>query len=114
MGKEQRNALRSWTTRIIEHLLLLEHSAGTFRSDIEPRLTPTLRSDLHRQMPRLYELMLRHIGKKLEVHGEAAALVDLPQRSPYTLDQILGPWWPEISVANGYSQSGGLARCQSL
>jgi hypothetical protein len=26
LGKEQRNALRSWTIRIIEHLLLLDHS----------------------------------------------------------------------------------------
>ena len=26
LGKEQRNAMRSWTARIIEHLLLLEHS----------------------------------------------------------------------------------------
>jgi hypothetical protein len=39
LGKEQRHALRSWTARIIEHLLLLEHSpaeaprrAGSTRS----------------------------------------------------------------------------------
>ena len=29
LGKEQRNALRGWTARIIEHLLLLEHSPAT-------------------------------------------------------------------------------------
>ncbi len=67
LGKEQRNALRSWTTRIIEHLLLLQHSAATeprrgwigeivdFRSEIEDRLTPTLRRDLQRQLPVLYD-----------------------------------------------------------
>src|SRR4051795_2040625 len=29
LGKEQRNSLRSWTARIIQHLLLLEHSLAT-------------------------------------------------------------------------------------
>ena len=32
LGKEQRNSLRSWTTRVIEHLLLLEHSPAIDRS----------------------------------------------------------------------------------
>ena len=107
LGREQRNALRSWTTRLIEHLLLLEHSGagdsragwideiGTFRRDIELRLTPTLRRELTRQLPRLYDLALRHIGKKFEIHGEPAALSKLPETCPYTLDQILGPWWPD-------------------
>ena len=66
LGKEQRNALRSWTIRIIEHLLLQDHSPAepprrgwrreimTFRDQIEDRLTPTLRRDLERQLPRLY------------------------------------------------------------
>jgi hypothetical protein len=60
LGKEQRNALRSWTARIIEHLLLLEHSPTddlrrgwidelvNFRREIELRMTPTLRRDLAR------------------------------------------------------------------
>jgi hypothetical protein len=26
LGREQRHALRSWTVRVLEHLLLLEHS----------------------------------------------------------------------------------------
>src|SRR5512132_56429 len=61
LGKEQRNALRSWTIRIIEHLLLLEHSRteaprrgwideiANFRREIDLRLSPTLRRDLSRQ-----------------------------------------------------------------
>ena len=84
LGKEQRNALRSWTTRIIEHLLLLQHSAATeprrgwigeivdFRSEIEDRLTPTLRRDLQRQLPLLYERARRNLLRKLAAHGEAA------------------------------------------
>ena len=50
LGTERRDALRSWTARIIEHLLLLEHSPAqeprrgwideivNFRSEIERRL----------------------------------------------------------------------------
>ena len=52
LGKEQRNAVRSWTIRLIEHLLLLDRSPAeaprrgwrrevmTFRDEIEDRLTP--------------------------------------------------------------------------
>ena len=29
LGKEQRNSLRSWVTRVVEHLLVLEHSPAT-------------------------------------------------------------------------------------
>jgi hypothetical protein len=51
LGQERRDALRSWTTRVVERLLLLEHSAAweprhgwvgeivDFRRDIEERLT---------------------------------------------------------------------------
>src|ERR671919_2566578 len=67
LGTEQRNAVCSWTARVIEHLLLLEHSPAseprrgwineivTLRRDIERRLTPALRRDLKRHFPRLYE-----------------------------------------------------------
>src|SRR5688500_6726639 len=106
LGKEQRSALRSWTVRIIEHLLLLEHSPAKaprrswiddivgFRDEIEARLTPTLRRDLARQLPRLYERARRRLARKLELHGEADDLTPLPERSPYTLEQVLGDWWP--------------------
>jgi hypothetical protein len=106
LGKEQRNALRSWTVRIIEHLLLLEHSPAEaprsgwideivgFRDEIEARLTPTLRRDLARQLPRLYERARHRLARKLELHGEADNMPPLPQRSPYSLEQVLGDWWP--------------------
>jgi Domain of unknown function DUF29 len=106
LGKDQRNALRSWTVRIIAHLLLLEHSPAEaprrgrideiieFRGEIEARLTSTLRRDLARQLPRLYERARRRLARKLELHGEAGDLPPLPERSPYTLEQVLGDWWP--------------------
>jgi Domain of unknown function DUF29 len=107
LGKEQLNALRSWTVRIIEHLLLLEHSPAeaprrgwideivSFRDEIEARLTPTLRRDLTRQLPHLYARARRRLARRLELYGEANNVRALPERSAYTLEQVLGDWWPE-------------------
>jgi hypothetical protein len=85
LGHERRAALRSWTRRIIEHLLLLQYSPAkeprdgwideveTFRDDIEERLTPSLRRDLQRQLPRLYGRARERAGGKLERYGETGA-----------------------------------------
>jgi hypothetical protein len=106
LGKEQRNALRSWTVRIIEHLLLLEHSPAAaprrgwideivgFRDEIEARLTPTLRRDLARQLPHLYGRARHRLARKLELYGETSDVPPLPERAAYTLEQVLGDWWP--------------------
>ena len=115
LGKEHRNALRSWTVRIIEHLLLLEHSPAEaprrgwideivgFRDEIEARLTPTLRRDLARQLPQLYARAQRRLARKLELYGEADDVPPLPERSPYTLEQVLGDWWPGLDKARAGS-----------
>ncbi len=101
LGREQRNALRSWTIRIIEHLLLLDHSLAqpprrgwrreimTFRDEIEDRLTPTLRRDLERQLPRLHAKARRRALVDLEPY-EGDLESRLPADCPYTLEQILG------------------------
>jgi hypothetical protein len=108
LGKEQRNSLRSWTARIIQHLLLLEHSPAQdprrhwtdeivdFRDEIGRRLTRTLERDLRRQLPRLYDEARRGLQRKLERHGGARVVERLPERCPYTLDQVLDDWWPEM------------------
>jgi Domain of unknown function DUF29 len=113
LGKEQRNALRSWTARIIEHLLLLEHSPAedahrggidevvNFRREIELRMTPTLRRYLHRQLPRLYEHARRHLQGKLELYGEGQTAARFPDGCPYTLDQVLGDLWPTAAREKG-------------
>ena len=105
-GKEQRNALRSWTMRIIEHLLLLEHSPATeprrhwtheviqFRREIAGRLTKTLRADLARHLPSLYEQVRRDLTTELDRFGEPDAAGRLSPTCPYTLAQIIGDWWP--------------------
>lgn len=107
LGKSQRDSLRSWTRRIIEHLLLTAYSPAEeprrgwigeivdFRSELEARLTPTLRRDLERQLPRLYERARSDLSRKLERYGEGDIAARLPERCPYALDQILGDFWPE-------------------
>jgi hypothetical protein len=106
LGHERRDALRSWTRRIIEHLLLLQYSPARgsregwideveiFRDDIEERLTASLRRDLQRQLPRLYARARARAVGKLERFGEEKAAARLPQICPYTLDEILADFWP--------------------
>ena len=106
LGKERRDSLRSWTVRIIEHLLLLERSPAVeprrgwidevvnFRGEIERRVTPTLQRDLARRRPQLYAEARRNLARKLERYGEAEVVARLPERCPWTLDQILGDFWP--------------------
>jgi hypothetical protein len=113
LGTSQRDSLRSWARRIIEHLLLLEHSRGSeprrgwveevinFRSEIDDRLSATLRRDLRRQLPRLFARARRDVEKKLTLYDEAEATADLPKHCPYTLDQILGDFWPDSPQDDG-------------
>jgi hypothetical protein len=113
LGKSQRDSLRSWTSRIIEHLLLMAYSPAEeprrgwigeivdFLSDLEIRLTPTLQRDLKRQLPRLYDHARRDLSRKLERYGEGHVAGRLPERCPYTLDQILGDFWPDRQGEDG-------------
>jgi hypothetical protein len=113
LGSNRRDALRSWARRIIEHLLLFEHSQAqeprrgwseevlNFRSQIDDRLCMSLRRDLRRQLPRLYQRARRDVQKRLELYGEAHASAGLPSCCPYTLDQILGDFWPTVATDGG-------------
>jgi hypothetical protein len=107
LGTNRRDALRSWTRRIIEHLLLLEHSPAqeprrgwseevlNLRSQIDDRLSGTLRRDLRRQLARLYRRARQDVQKRPELYGEIDAACGLPDQCPYTLEQTLGEFWPE-------------------
>ncbi|MGH6920741.1 MAG: DUF29 domain-containing protein [Geminicoccaceae bacterium] len=107
LGKSQRDSLRSWARRIIEHLLLFAHSPAegprrgwineivSLRSEVEARLTPTLHRDLKRQLPVLYAHARRDLTRKLERYGEGEVAARLPERCPYTLEQVLGDFWPD-------------------
>jgi len=107
LGKNLRDSLRSWTRRIVKHLLLLEYASApeprrgwtaeivNLRSEIDDRLTPRLRSDLKRRLPLLYDRARKDLQEKLEPYGEKSVVDRFPERCPYTLDQILGDFWPD-------------------
>jgi hypothetical protein len=107
LGTERRSRIRSWARRIIEHLLLLEHSPAraprrgwiaetvTFRREIDDHITATLARDLKRQLPRLYGQACSDLQKKLTPYGEAHIADRFPDHCPYSLDQVLGDFWPE-------------------
>ena len=105
LGSEQLYAIQSQTTRLIEHLLKLEHSAhdqprrqwllsvNGARREIERRLTATLRKRLLASLPKLYRDARADAVLALEDHGEPEAAASLPPACPYTLDQLLNPAW---------------------
>jgi hypothetical protein len=112
LGTERRSRIRSGARRILEHLLMLEQSPArdprrgwaveivNFRREISDRLTESLRRDLKRQLPRLYDEARSDPPKKLAPYGEAHVAERFPERCPYTLDQVLGDFWPTPS-SNG-------------
>jgi Domain of unknown function DUF29 len=107
LGTERRSRIRSWARRIIEDLLMLEHSPAqdprrgwtgeivNFRREISDHLTGSLRRDLKRQLPRLYDEARADLLKKLRLFGEAHIADRIPEPCPYTLDQVLGDFWPD-------------------
>jgi hypothetical protein len=108
LGTERRSRLRSWTRRILEHLLLLEHSPAkeprrgwiveivNFRREISDHLSGSLRRDLKRQLPRLYDEVRTDLPKKLAAYGEAHVADRFPDQCPYMLDHVLGDFLPEF------------------
>ena len=108
LGKSERDAMRSEVRRVIEHFLKLEYSPAAdpragwqetiaaARTELGWRLTATLRRDVERELPRIYEDAKHVAGAGVTRHGEAAAAASFPADCPYTLDQVLQRgWYPE-------------------
>ena len=107
LGISQRDAVRSQVRRIIEHCLKLEYApareprAGWHetlihaRTEIEDKLTPTLRRGLQRRLPKLYQQARRAAEGSLRVDREDAAADALPAACPYRLADLLRhDWYP--------------------
>jgi hypothetical protein len=102
LGKDQRNACRSQVRTIIEHLLKLRLSPATepragwersimiARAALDDRLTGTLEHDLEANLERLYRQAAALARQSLEAHGETDAAACIPERCPFTLDEIRG------------------------
>jgi hypothetical protein len=106
LGKSEYEAVFSLAQRIIEHLLLIEHSPATdqrlhwsdeideFRDQLDRKLSPTIRRRLKREFEEAFVRARRRVHRKLERYGEAHAAASLPADCPYTFDQVLGDWLP--------------------
>jgi Domain of unknown function DUF29 len=110
LGKSEYEAAFSLSQRIIEHLLLIEHSPATdqrlhwadeiddFRDAIDRRLSPSIRRRLKRELDDAFARAGRRVRRKMERYGEVRAAATLPAQCPYTLDQVLGAWLPEAAA----------------
>jgi Domain of unknown function DUF29 len=106
LGKSEYDAVFSLTQRIIEHLLLIEHSPATdqrlhwsdeiddFRDQIDRRLSPSIRRRLKREVGDAFARAGRRVRRKMERYTETQAAASLPEKCPYTLEQLLGDWLP--------------------
>jgi hypothetical protein len=109
LGKSEHDVVFSLTQQIIQQFLLIEHSPAIdqrlhwadaidgFRDQIERKLSPTIRRRLKRAIGQLYAAARRRVRRKMERHGEQQTAAALPQACPYSLEQILGDWEPDIS-----------------
>ncbi len=99
MGSEQRHACEAYTKRIIEHLFKLHATAAvdpvnhwkaeidTFRSDLELRLTPTIKAHVLRELENLHLLAVRDAAKAFR-RQEPGSRIDASLR--WTWSEIVG------------------------
>jgi hypothetical protein len=110
LGNSERAAVRSEVRRVLEHLLKLTYSPAVdprsdwivsiinARSELEDRLTTTLRRDVQGNLDRLYRQVRDAAEAGLHRYGERGAAAELPSACPYTFDQIVtAGWYPTPS-----------------
>lgn len=112
LGKSERDTVFSLAQRVIEHFLLIEHSPATdqrphwadeidaFRDQMKRKLSPTIRRHLKRDLGEVYGDGRRIVARKMRRHGEDEAAAALPADCPYTVEQLLGDWLPEMEAGS--------------
>jgi Domain of unknown function DUF29 len=70
-----------------------------FRDQMKRKLSPTILRHLKRDLGAAYADGRRMVERKLRRYGEERAIAALPADCPYTIDQVLGDWLPEIVEA---------------
>jgi len=113
LGKSERDTVFSLAQKIMEHFLLVEHSPAIenrqhwldevdeFRDQITRKISPTIRRHLKRDFDGVFALARRRVQRKMRRYGEERAARSLPTESPYTVEQILGDWEPEVVRSGG-------------
>jgi hypothetical protein len=111
------------------HFLLIEHSPATdqrlhwmdeideFRAQMRGKLSPTIRRHLKRDVGEVYGDGRRIVERKMRRHGEDEAAAALPATCPYTVEQVLGDWLPEIEARSAWPKRrrwGNNHRCRLL
>jgi Domain of unknown function DUF29 len=110
LGKSEHDAAFSLAQRVIEHLLLIQYSPAAgerlhwadeidgFRDQMKRKLSPTIRRYLRRDLGQVYADGRRLVERKMRRYGEERTAAALPESCPYTLDQVLGDWLPEVEL----------------
>jgi hypothetical protein len=111
LGSTVRKSVRSQVCRVLEHFLKLSFSPSTnprrgwrlsiveARRELKDDLTGTLRRDTRAQLDRLYAEARRMAVLSLEEYAEEEAARLLPEKNPWTLDDVLRvDWYPESSL----------------
>jgi hypothetical protein len=107
LGKSERDAVFSLAQRIVEHLLMIDHSPAAdqrlhwadeidgFRDQMKRKLSPTILRHLKRDFRAVYADGRRMVERKMRRYGEERAAAALPASCPYTIEQVLGDWLPD-------------------
>ena len=110
LGMSEHSAVFSFARLIMQHLLLATYSPAAelqrrhwfdevdeFRSQIEDKLTPSIRRDLETELDPVYSRARRNVARKMRRYGEDAVAAALPETCPYTLEQVVGDWEPAVN-----------------
>jgi hypothetical protein len=114
LGSALRKSARSQVRRILEHFLKLRFSPAQeprrtwrrsitdARAELKEDLTATLRRHLRANLDELYGEARRTAVLALEDYAEEEAARLLPERCPWTLDDVLrDDWYPPSALEAG-------------
>jgi hypothetical protein len=112
LARRDRRELASRIVTIIEHLVKLEHSraseprggwvetVGRSRSDVEDILrdSPSLRREAADVIAKKGAGAVQLALRSLVEHGDVTAAVAARLTVSYSVDQVIGDWWPAAPV----------------
>ena len=69
-----------------------------FRVQMKGKLSPSIRRHLRRDLVEIYNDGRRIVERKMRRYGEVRTVARLPENCPYTIEQVLGDWLPEVEA----------------